>query len=78
MPEPELTREATLARFTVLTTAGCAIWASGFVVAGMLLGASWQDASHALRLSLLPAGGAAAAAILLSARHFKARSRAHR
>lgn len=42
-----------LARFTVLTTLGCAIWASGFTLTGMLLGASWQHAGHALRIPLL-------------------------
>jgi len=45
-----------IARFAAMTVAGCAIWASGFVLAGMLLGASWQGADHALRAPLLLLG----------------------
>ena len=60
-----------IARFTVLTTAGCAIWAAGFVLAGMLLGAGWQDAAHALRIPLLLAGAAAAGGLLLKTRNRK-------
>jgi membrane protein DedA with SNARE-associated domain len=63
-----------IARFTALTTFGCAIWASGFVLAGMLLGASWQHADVALRIPLLVLGGAAAGVIMLSARNRKAAS----
>jgi membrane protein DedA with SNARE-associated domain len=55
-------------RFTVLTTLGCAIWASGFVLAGMLLGASWQHASQGLRIPLLLAAAAAGGGILWAAR----------
>ena len=54
-----------LARFTVLTTLGSAIWAAGFVLAGMLLGASWEHAGHALRIPLLLLGAATAVGILL-------------
>jgi membrane protein DedA with SNARE-associated domain len=60
-----------IARFAVLTTAGCAIWASGFVLAGMLLGASSQEAGYALRIPLLLAGAAAGGALLLRARSRK-------
>jgi membrane protein DedA with SNARE-associated domain len=60
-----------IARFTVMTTLGCAIWASGFVLAGMLLGAAWQQASHVLRIPLLLAGAAAGGGILLKARNRK-------
>lgn len=60
-----------IARFTVLTTVGCAIWASGFVLAGMLFGAGWQDAAHALRIPLLILGAAAAGGLLLGARNRK-------
>jgi SNARE associated Golgi protein len=42
-----------ITRFTVLTTLGCAIWTAGFVVGGMLLGAGWQHAGHALRIPLM-------------------------
>jgi membrane protein DedA with SNARE-associated domain len=60
-----------IARFTVMTTLGCAIWASGFLLAGMLLGASWQHAGDVLRIPLLLAGAAAVAGILLKARNSK-------
>jgi membrane protein DedA with SNARE-associated domain len=45
-----------IAPFAAMTALGCAIWASGFVLAGMLLGASWQGADHALRVPLLVLG----------------------
>lgn len=57
-----------IARFTVLTTAGCAIWATGFELAGTLLGASWQHAGPALRVPLLICGAAVVVAIALRAR----------
>jgi membrane protein DedA with SNARE-associated domain len=60
-----------VALFTVLTTAGCAIWASGFVLAGMLLRAGWQDAAHALRIPLLLLGAATVGGILLKTRNRK-------
>jgi membrane protein DedA with SNARE-associated domain len=61
-----------LARFTAMTALGCAIWASGFVLAGMLLGASWQGADHALRIPLLALGAAGlGAAVLLKGRNRK-------
>lgn len=60
-----------IARFTVLTTLGCAIWTSGFVLAGTLLGTGWQHASHALRIPLLLLGAAAAGGLLLAARNGK-------
>ena len=60
-----------LARFTVLTTLGSAIWAAGFVLAGMLLGASWEHAGHALRIPLLLLGAGTAVGILLKTRNRK-------
>ncbi len=63
-----------VARFAVLTTLGCAIWAAGFVLAGMLLGASWEHAGHALRIPLRLLGAATAVAILLRARSRKRRN----
>jgi membrane protein DedA with SNARE-associated domain len=47
-----------IAWFVVMTTLGCAIWASGFLLAGILLGAGWQGADHALRVPLLLLGAA--------------------
>jgi membrane protein DedA with SNARE-associated domain len=34
-----------LARFTVLTAAGCALWALAFVVLGALSGTAWSSVS---------------------------------
>ena len=41
--------EAPLARYTVLTLIGSAIWAFGFAAAGYALGASWESFHHAFR-----------------------------
>jgi membrane protein DedA with SNARE-associated domain len=60
-----------IARFIALTTLGCAIWAALFVVAGMLVGASWQHASDTLRIPLMLLGAAAGVGIVLKARHRK-------
>jgi membrane protein DedA with SNARE-associated domain len=60
-----------IGRFITLTTLGCAIWAAGFVVAGMLLGAGWQHAGDALRIPLALLGAGAAAGILLRKRSRK-------
>lgn len=57
-----------IAPFTAMTTLGCAIWAAGFVLTGMLLGAGWQRADHALRIPLLVLGAAVAVGILLRGR----------
>jgi membrane protein DedA with SNARE-associated domain len=55
-------------RFIALTIVGCAIWASGFVAAGMLLGASWQRASDVIRIPLVLLGAATAVGLLLRKR----------
>jgi membrane protein DedA with SNARE-associated domain len=60
-----------ITRFTVLTTLGCAIWAAGFVVGGMLLGAGWQHAGHALRIPLMLVAAAVAVGFLLRRRSRK-------
>jgi membrane protein DedA with SNARE-associated domain len=60
-----------IVRFIALTALGCAIWASGFVAAGMLLGASWQHAGNALRIPLVLLGAAAVAGVLVRARKKK-------
>jgi membrane protein DedA with SNARE-associated domain len=41
--------EAPLARYTVLTALGSAIWAFGFAGVGYALGANWEDFQHAFR-----------------------------
>jgi membrane protein DedA with SNARE-associated domain len=38
---PAGARRMPLGRFIALTTAGCALWAAGFILVGLLLGASW-------------------------------------
>lgn len=60
-----------IVRFTVMTTLGCAIWAAGFLLAGTLLGASWQAASTSLRIPLVLLGGGAVGAIAWRARSKK-------
>jgi membrane protein DedA with SNARE-associated domain len=60
-----------IARFIALTTLGCAIWAAGFVAAGMLLGASWQRAGDVLRIPLVLLAAAAAGGLLLRKRNRK-------
>jgi membrane protein DedA with SNARE-associated domain len=60
-----------IARFIALTTLGCTIWATGFVAAGMLLGASWQHAGNALRIPLVLLAAATVAVILLRTRNRK-------
>jgi membrane protein DedA with SNARE-associated domain len=54
-----------IVRFIALTALGCAIWASGFVLAGTLLGASWQRAGNDLRIPLLGVAAVAVTAVLL-------------
>jgi membrane protein DedA with SNARE-associated domain len=60
-----------IARFAAMTAIGCALWASGFVLAGTLLGAGWQGAGHALRVPLLLLGAGAGVLILLKGRQHK-------
>jgi membrane protein DedA with SNARE-associated domain len=60
-----------IAPFIAMTALGCTIWASGFVLAGMLLGTSWQAAGHALRIPLLLLGAGVVAGIALKRRNRK-------
>ena len=60
-----------IAPFAAMTTLGCAIWASGFVLAGMLLGAGWQGADHAHRVPLLLLAAGIGVGILLKGRNRK-------
>ncbi len=57
---PAGARRLPLGKFTVLTAAGCAIWAAAFILAGMLAGAAWASVSST-------AGKAGLAAVVLSA-----------
>jgi membrane protein DedA with SNARE-associated domain len=45
-----------LVAFIVLTTAGCALWATAFVLAGMLAGTAWAAISSLLGKVLLGVG----------------------
>ena len=53
---PAGTRRVPLARFVLLTTVGCLIWAAGFVLAGLLEGSAWAALSSVLGKLLLAAG----------------------
>jgi membrane protein DedA with SNARE-associated domain len=45
-----------LAQFVLLTTAGCALWAVGFVLAGLLAGSAWTAIGGTLGWPLLGLG----------------------
>ena len=53
-----------LVRFVVLTVAGCAIWSTAFVIAGMLAGSGWRAIGHNVSQVGLVAGIATVAAVL--------------
>jgi len=53
---PAGARRVPLLPFIALTALGCALWAAGFVSAGVLLGASWVSVSAALGRALLAVG----------------------
>jgi membrane protein DedA with SNARE-associated domain len=45
-----------LGQFVVLTTAGCALWAVGFVLAGLLAGSAWSAIGGTFGWTLLGLG----------------------
>lgn len=53
---PAGSQRVPLVRFLILTTAGCALWAAGFVLAGMLAGSAWMSVSSILGRVLLGTG----------------------
>ena len=53
---PAGARRVPMARFIVLTTIGCALWAIGFVATGMLAGGAWSSVNSALGRALLAIG----------------------
>ena len=53
---PAGARHVHLARFVVLTTVGCAIWALGWVVVGDLAAGAWRSVDSVLGRVLLGAG----------------------
>lgn len=65
-----------LGRFILLTTAGCAIWSAGFVLAGAVAGTGWEVVATTVgRVSLAIAGLAVVASVL--ARRLVARQRSN-
>jgi membrane protein DedA with SNARE-associated domain len=59
---PAGARRIELMPFIALTTAGCALWATGFVFVGVAVGGAWTAVSSVLGRVLLAAGLAALAA----------------
>lgn len=53
---PAGARRVPLPAFVALTTIGCALWATGFVLAGMLAGTAWADVSSVVGKVLLGIG----------------------
>jgi membrane protein DedA with SNARE-associated domain len=53
---PAGARRVRLAPFIALTTAGCALWAAGFVVAGMLAASAWATIDSVVGRALLALG----------------------
>jgi membrane protein DedA with SNARE-associated domain len=53
---PAGARRVRLAPFIALTTLGCALWAAGFVLAGMFLGSAWTTVDSVLGRALLVLG----------------------
>lgn len=64
-----------LVPFVALTTIGCALWATAFLLVGVVAGAAWTSVSSVLGKVLLAAGLLIAAAVLLNPRR---RSRSDR
>jgi membrane protein DedA with SNARE-associated domain len=53
---PAGARRIPLASFVVLTTIGCALWATGFILAGLLAGSAWAAIGSVLGRVLLGVG----------------------
>jgi membrane protein DedA with SNARE-associated domain len=53
---PAGARRVPLGRFILLTTAGCLLWATGFVVAGVLANTAWNAIGSVIGKVLLGAG----------------------
>lgn len=53
---PAGARRVRLAPFIALTTLGCALWATGFVLAGMFVGSAWTAVDSVLGRALLVLG----------------------
>ena len=68
---PAGARRVPLVRFVLLTIAGCAIWALGFVLIGVSAGAAWSAISSAFGKAVL--GACAVLAVLAASRRLAAR-----
>lgn len=55
-PLPAGAQGVPLVQFVLLTTAGCALWAVGFVLAGLLAGSAWTAVGGTLGRPLLDLG----------------------
>ena len=66
---PAGARRVPLVRFTLLTTAGCALWAAAFVLAGELAGHAWAQVNSLVGKVLLGLLGAVLAAWALRTLH---------
>lgn len=66
---PAGARRVPLARFIALTTVGCGLWATGFVLAGMIAAGAWSTVDSVLGRALLAAGVILLAGSLLRRRH---------
>jgi membrane protein DedA with SNARE-associated domain len=53
---PAGARRVGVARFVVLTALGCALWALGFIAAGMLAASAWSAVESVLGRALLVVG----------------------
>jgi membrane protein DedA with SNARE-associated domain len=58
-----------LGRFVLLTTAGCAIWAAGLTLLGLVSGAAWSSVSGVAGKVLLVVGAIAVAAAARRSKH---------
>jgi membrane protein DedA with SNARE-associated domain len=67
---PAGARHTPLVPFTLLTTAGCALWAAGFVLAGLLSGTAWASVNSIFGKALLGAA-LVALAVATHRRHTK-------
>lgn len=68
---PAGARRIPLFPFVALTIAGCALWAIGFVLAGMILGSAWVAVDSVLGRVLLAAGVVVVGLSVLRRRHHR-------
>jgi membrane protein DedA with SNARE-associated domain len=75
---PAGARHLPLAPFALLTTLGCALWAVGFIVVGVLAGAGWGEVSSVIGRVLLAVGLLVIVLSVLHGRHRRDGDRARR